>query len=278
MRTSFRWFTVVVLSAFAVLPAPLQAQAQVQSSNLPRGNGVARAARPAPRSVVTAPSFHPAPIRSVNRPAFNAVQIQNFNGTQRFASIGMRPRPTFRPPQRFVAANSGNRQSATVSGTLNLNLATNRVANGNPAPQGTSGNQRFAQTNNANRGSDNLQDHVFARRSGSWHPDWDHNRDHWWNGHLCHFVNNVWIIFDVGYYPWWLYGYPSDYGYYPYSYSPNGYDPYGYQYGSDSGYYTEGQNGDGYSENGQYEDQGDASNTTPDQDLATETVAAVRTS
>ena len=281
VRVRFRWFTAAALTAAGVLPVP--AQAQVQRSNVRSGGGVSyvRVARPAPRSFVAGPSFHPAPIRSFNRPTVNAARVQNVNGVQQSASIEMEPRPTFRPPQRFVPPNLGNRQSATVSGTPNLNLGTDRITNSNPAPQGTSGNQQLAQTNNSNRISgNNPRNHVFAQRSANWHPDWDHNHDHWWRGHLCHFVNNTWIIFEIGFYPWWSYGYPYDYGYYPYSYgsygqSPYGYDPYGYSYGNNSGYYTDGQN-DGYYDNGQYENQDSTSNSSSDQEIVAEIVAAAQ--
>ena len=281
MNTNLRWFTVAALSAAAVLP--MWAQAQVQSSNVRSGNGVnyVRAARPAPpRGFVGAPSFHRAPIRSFNQPGFNPARVQNVNGAQRFGSIGVGPRPTFRPPQRFVAPNLGNQQSATASGTINLNLTTNRVANSNSVPRDTSGNQQSARADNSNRVS-NARNHVFTKRSANWHPDWDHDHDHWWHGHLCHFVNNIWIIFDVGFNPWWSYDYPYDYSYSPYSYgsndySPSGYDPNGYSYGYDSGYYNNGQNGDGYYDNSQYENQGDNSSSSPDRDIAAETVAAAQ--
>ena len=59
--------------------------------------------------------------------------------------------------------------------------------------------------------------HVFAQHSANWHHDWDRSRDHWWNGHHCRFVNGSWVIFDVGFDPWWSwpcpgyeYGYPCD--------------------------------------------------------------------
>src|SRR5215472_906359 len=267
MNTNFRWFTVAVLSAVAVLP--VRAQVQVQNTNVRSGNGViyVRAARPAPPRSFAGSSFHPAPVR---RPMFNAARIQNINGAQRVGSIG--PRPTFQPPQRFVAPNLGNQQSATASETLNLNLATNRIASSNPAPQDTSSNQQLPQTNNSTHATGSGRNHVFAQRSANWHSDWDHNHDHWWHGHLCHFVNNTWIIFEIGFYPWWSYGYPYDYGYYPYSYgsygsSPYGYDPYGYSYGYNLGYYTDGQNGDVYYDNGQYDNQGNTANSSSDQDI-----------
>ena len=63
---------------------------------------------------------------------------------------------------------------------------------------------------------------VVARYGSNWHRNWDRSRDHFWHGHRCHFHNNVWVIFDLGFYP---YGY--GYGYYPYGgaypYYDNGY-------------------------------------------------------
>src|SRR5256886_2374319 len=107
--------------------------------------------------------------------------------------------------------------------------------------QGQHGN-RFAQreTGRGNRTVGNISpghNHVFAQHSGEWHRDWDHNHDHWWNGHRCRWVNNSWFIFDIGFFPW--FGWPySDY--YAYNYYPYGY-PYGYGYPSgyeyDSGAY-----------------------------------------
>jgi hypothetical protein len=66
-----------------------------------------------------------------------------------------------------------------------------------------------------------VQQHVFARRTASWHPDWDRHRDHFWNGHRCRFVNGEWFIYDMGFYPY-DYGYPYDY--YPHAYDPGMYE------------------------------------------------------
>jgi len=71
-------------------------------------------------------------------------------------------------------------------------------------------------------------------------------------------VNNSWIIFDFGFYPWaygygypYSYGYPYNYGYgYSYDYYPSGYDP---------GYYGDGQ----YNGQDQYYSQD--GNDSPDQ-------------
>jgi len=98
---------------------------------------------------------------------------------------------------------------------------------------------RFGQLGNRNRGLRTGREHVFARRSANWQPSWDRRHDHWWNGHRCRFINGVWVIFDLGFYPWWsYYGYPYDYGYpsgYPYDYYPSYYSsdyPYEYDPGS----------------------------------------------
>jgi len=283
MNTNFRWFTVAVLSAVAVLP--VRAQVQVQNTNVRGGNGVncVRAARPAPPRSFSGSSFRPAPIR---RPMFNVARIQNINGAQPVGSID--PRPTFQASQHLAAPNLGNQQSATASGTLNLNLATNRVASSDPAPQGTSSNQQLPQANNSSHSAGSARNHVFAQRSANWHSDWDHNHDHWWHGHLCHFVNNVWVIFEVGFNPWWSYDYPYDYynslpepssqysvGSIDY-YTPSEYEPNGQTYIYNPNDYTDHQNGGGYDDQGQYEKQDDASSSSADRDIAVETVAAAQ--
>ncbi|HEY2102825.1 MAG TPA: peptidoglycan-binding domain-containing protein [Chthoniobacterales bacterium] len=104
------------------------------------------------------------------------------------------------------------------------------------------GDNRFTRTGNnfGSRGLNGGREHLFARRSADWHRDWDRNRDHFWRGHRCRFVNGEWFIFDSGFDPydyWYPYGYP--YGYYPYDYYSDSYYPGGYD-GVDGGYYDEG--------------------------------------
>ena len=117
-------------------------------------------------------------------------------------------------------SNGGNQSSANLRRDRNMRFENNQVRNGN---------QGLRQ---------GWQKHVFAQHAADWHRDWDRRSDHWWNGHRCHFFNGVWIVFDIGFDPWWWWYSPYDYysyGYpYPYSY---GYDP-GY-YGS-TGYYNDG--------------------------------------
>ena len=198
ISTRVCWLMAGALSTAAVLLVPLRAQAQVQSSSVPSGRGVSdvRAARRSPpRSFVAGPSFHPSSIRSFNVSTLKAARVQNINAAQRSTPLGMEQMPTFRPPQCFVPPNLGNRHSAAISGTLNLNLRTNRIANSNPTSRAT-GNQQFAQINKSNRVSgNNLQNHVFAQRSAKRHPDWDRNHDYWRHGHLFHFVGLLFRLY-----------------------------------------------------------------------------------
>jgi Putative peptidoglycan binding domain len=288
MNSNFRWFLVGAFSVAAVLPVRTQAQVQ---SNVVRGGNRVNSAPAAhsgpPRGGVAGPSLGGAPIRSGNHPRFNAARFQNFNGAQRFRSMGVGARPSFRPPPRFVAYNLGNQRPATASGTLNLNIATSRIADSKPAPQGAGSNQQLAQANNSNRDSGSARTHVFTHRSAKWHSDWNHDRDHLWHGHLCHFVNNAWIVYDVGFYPWWYYEYPYDYGYAPDSSDssdtlPSEYDPNGssYVYASPGANYNDGQNGGGDYDQGQYQTQGetqsDDSSSPADRDIGVETVSGAQ--
>jgi len=89
--------------------------------------------------------------------------------------------------------------------------------------------------NNLRNGNNRLrgdwQKNVFAQQSGDWQRDWDRNSDHWWNGHRCCFINGTWVIFNLGFYPWWPSYYPDDY-YYDYGFPNGGYgsSTYGYNY------------------------------------------------
>ena len=84
----------------------------------------------------------------------------------------------------------------------------------------------------------NWRNHVFARPGAEWHHDWNRNREYWWHGHRCRFVNGTWVVFDVGFDPSWPYWWDYPYGYYDYSY------PYSYYYEPD--YYDSGSNDDQY--------------------------------
>ena len=182
MNSNFRWFVVAALTAAAFVPI----RAQAQNSNVRGGNRVTSVpgAHPAPaRKVAAAPLFRGPLMRSVNHQAFNASRFQNFYDVRRVGSMGSRP--AFRPPQRFVANNLGNQRPAAASGAMHVNIAS----------QGTRDKQQLTQANNPNRVLGSTRKHVFTHRSGKWHSDWDHNHDHLWNGHLCHFAHNTWIVY-----------------------------------------------------------------------------------
>ena len=82
---------------------------------------------------------------------------------------------------------------------------------------------------------------IIARHTAGAHPNWDRRRDHNWHGHRCHWYNNAWVIYDLGFYPWAYYGYGYGYPYGPYSYYDNGY--YDDQYAANDQQYENG-NGD----------------------------------
>jgi hypothetical protein len=131
---------------------------------------------------------------------------------QRFGSSGR----TFAQNRQFATARMNHRidASRTVTGS-----------EGRFTRNGQASGSRFE-----SRGAAAAQQHVFARRTANWHPDWDRHRDHFWNGHRCRFVNGEWFIYDTGFYPY-DYGYPYDY--YPYEYDPG-------VYADDANYYSQG--------------------------------------
>jgi hypothetical protein len=218
-----------------------------------RGGAVAHAA-PAAR----------APARAGGFSSFRSMPTRSFGGAmthpqQRYSSFGMRSyRPTgFRQPSiypnRVTVTRSGPYTAATI-GQPNQSNRFARFANyRNPAAT-TVWNQRntgsqFRNGNHPRNGNNRLrgdwQKHVFARHQGDWHRDWDRSCDHWWNGHRCSFINGSWVIFSLGFGPWWPWDYPDN-EYYgndiPYYGSSSPYfsydDPYSYSY--DPSYYDSG--------------------------------------
>jgi hypothetical protein len=186
-------------------------------------------------------SFHSTPMRAYgSRPLYSG---------QRYSSFGMRSSPSFAYRRPYVNSSRGSftRSGPYTAATIRQG---NRVApfvnHRNPAVtsvwnQRNTGTQ-FRNGNNLRNGNNHLrgdwQKHVFGQRSGNWHRDWDRHSDHWWNGHQCCFINGSWVIFNVGFYPWWPYwGYYPDY--YAYGSPYYGYD-YPYSYGYDPGYYDSG--------------------------------------
>jgi len=208
---------------------------------------------------------------------FRSAPIRNYGGSTPTHSTGQRfsSRPTSDAAwrQRFPRSNFENRSNSgaiTSSGAATRNgSAFDRTRSSSRSGTSfdrtrsrtgvreTGSRDRRAQSGSGDRTSVNRaattgQNQVFARHSANWQPNWDKNCDHSWNGHRCRFINGSWVIFNIGFYPWWPIGYPYDY-YYGYGYYPYGYDYYPYGYGYDSGYY--GDSGYNYGD-GEYYGQG----------------------
>jgi hypothetical protein len=168
------------------------------------------------RAHATAPTFH-----SPSSPRFGGGSM--ITRSQRFSSTGLRSTPTsFR--QRYINSSGDGSvvQRQFTPRTLSDGNRLARFENSRARDLGTtrtSHENRVGSIGSGNRAVAGAGNHLFARRSGDWHRDWDRHSDHWWHGHRCRWVNNCWFIFDLGFFPW--YGYPYDY-YDPYSY---GYDP-----------------------------------------------------
>ena len=210
-----------------------------------------------------APAAH-APARAGGFSSFRSMPRRSFAGgmtypRQRYSSFGMRSyRPTgFRQPSIYPNRVTFTRSGPYIAATIGKSSQSNRFprfANyRNPATtsvwnQRNTANQ-FRNGNNLRNGSNHLrgdwQKHVVAQHPGDWHRDWDHHGDHWWNGHRCCFINGSWVIFSLGFDPWWA-GYYPDNEYYgndiPYYGSSSPYfsydDPNSYSY--DPNYYNSG--------------------------------------
>ena len=246
----------VALLASAALVAPVQGGDRHGGGG---GNYVA-SGRGSARSV-SAGSFRSAPMRS-----YSGGGRMIYSG-QRFSSVGLRSSQSmgFRP--RYFNSNAassiGTRQF--TSGNINRGNSVARFSNRNGAISNLrrGGNAPSLVRNGNSTLRSDWRNHVFAQHSGNWHRDWDRGRDHWWNGHRCHFFNGAWFIFDTGFDPWW------PYWYYPYDYYSYGYG-YPYQYGYDPGYYDSGiyQGEDSYSQNGYGDQSGNSAVLAAQQALA----------
>jgi hypothetical protein len=214
-----------------------------------------------------------APARAGGLSSFHSMPTRNFSGrmispAQRHSSFGMRSyRPTaFRQPSiypnRVTFTRSGPYTAATI-GQPNQSNRFVRFANHRNQTATNVWNQRntgsqFTNRDNLRNGNTHLRadwrNHVFAQHAADWHRDWDRHSDHWWNGHRCHFFNGSWVIFNVGFDPWWPYwNYPYDNYAYGYPYYGSSY-PYSYDY--DPGYYDSGDyQGQMYYDQNGYSDQ-----------------------
>jgi hypothetical protein len=170
-------------------------------------------------------SSHPAPMRNAGGDRM-IYQSQRFSSAPLRSSAATAFRQYHSNASAVIGAHSFTAQSMNRSdrGTRFAN-ERNRVLAG----QRHDVRRQVRQT--TNNLPSNWRAHVTAQHSANWHRDWDRRRDHIWHGHHCRFINGSWIIFDLGFEPWWPYWYPYDYYGYGYYYYPYGYTP-GY-YSSD---------------------------------------------
>ncbi len=219
MKTKFLWFALTVSAATIAQANPGAYRAA--GGGFHRG-GVAHAA----------PAAH-APARAGGFSSMHSMPTRSFGGRmiypgQRYSSIAMRPsRPAvFRRPNMYPSHVTYTRSGPFTAATINQANRLPRFANHRNPAATTVWNQRNSGSqfrNGNNRLRTDWHKHVFAQRPRDWHRDWDRHGDHWWNGHRCCFINGSWVIFNIGFDPWWPYWY--DPGYYAYG-SPyyGGYD------------------------------------------------------
>src|SRR5438094_8037646 len=253
------------LSVAVLASAAMIAQAQAGDAHAGRGGvhagavGHAPAAASAPARTGGFSSYHP---------MMRGVGGGMIYPRQRYSSFGMRSyRPTaFRQPSiyrnRATFTRSGPFTAATIRQPNQSNrfprFASYRNQRATSVWNQRNTGSQFRNGNNLRNGNNHLRadwrNHVFSQRSANWHRDWDRHSDHWWNGHRCHFFNGSWVIFNVGFDPWWpSWYYPDDSNAYGYPYS--GYDvPDSYNY--DPGYYDSGDyQGQMYYDQNAYPDQ-----------------------
>ena len=258
MKTKFLWFALTVSAATIAQANPGAYRAA--GGGFHRG-GVAHAA----------PAAH-APARAGGFSSMHSMPTRSFGGRmiypgQRYSSIAMRPsRPAvFRRPNMYPSHVTYTRSGPFTAATINQANRLPRFANHRNPAATTVWNQRNSGSqfrNGNNRLRTDWHKHVFAQRPRDWHRDWDRHGDHWWNGHRCCFINGSWVIFNIGFDPWWPYWYDPDY----YAYGSPYYGGYDYpnSYGYDSPYsydYQPGDYGSGDYQGQQYYDQ----NSYPDE-------------
>jgi len=194
--------------------------------------------------------------RAVGVPSFHAMPMQRFGGgrstysTQRFPSATSRQSGTMQFQPHYANSN--------VSSARSRQFTTGSVGSTERGRHFPNAMNRSTQLRGGNHLRADWHNHVFAQHSAGWHRDWDGNREHWWHGHRCRFINGSWVVFDVGFDPWWPYWWDDPYDYYGYGY------PYPY-------YYDAGDYGDEYYEQNSYAEQSSNSLVaTVQQELARE--------
>ena len=165
-------------------------------------------------------SFSPAHHYSASAGHFSS-HPRNFSGsTPRF----------YRSSPRFSSQAAFRNRAYSATGPR---LAINRATALNPTAYSAAGPRLAVNRTTA------LSSQGFTRSGrvlAASSRNWDRSRDHFWHGHRCHWHNNAWVIFDLGFYPWdYGWGYPyGAYSYYDSGYYGEGYAPDEYSQGPDS--------------------------------------------
>jgi len=250
-----KWLSVAVFASVAMI-------AQANPGGFHAGTGASHGGAVAHRAPAVHAPMRPGGFSSFHSTPMRAYGSRPFYSGQRYSSFGMRTyRPTgFRQPSIYRDRATFTRSGPFTAATIRQPNQSNRFprfASYRNQRATSVWNQRntgiqFGNGNNHLRAD--WRNHVFSQRSANWHGDWDRHSDHWWNGHRCHFFNGSWVIFNVGFDPWWpSWYYPDDSNAYGYPYS--GYDvPDSYNY--DPGYYDSGDyQGQMYYDQNAYPDQ-----------------------
>jgi putative peptidoglycan binding protein len=162
-------------------------------------------ARGSGRSFSSAPHFSAPMVRSAPSRSFSGGP--RYNSAARFSSSRTFYNRSYTAMSPRYSGATAFRNPSYVSSRARF--AANRTTAFNSRTYSRSNAQLAA--GNRTRGFN--QGRVLARFSANnWHRSWDRGRDHFWNGHRCHFRNGFWFIYD----PWSLYPYGYGYGFYPY--------------------------------------------------------------
>src|SRR5437868_9776535 len=204
------------------------------------------------------PSFgmRSSPSSAYRRPVYSSRGSFTRSGPYTVATIPQRNRiAPFANPRNPAVTRVWNQRNTGMQFRNGNNLRNaNNIRNANNLRNG----------NHVRNGNNHLrrdwQKHVFAHQSGNWHRDWNRNCDHSWNGHRCSFINGSWVIFNLGFSPWWSSYYPDDY-YYDYGFPNDGYgsSTYGYGYPNSNNYDPGDNQGQMYYDQNSYPDQSQGS-------------------
>jgi len=262
MKTKFYWFALLASAALI---------AQAQAGGHHGGGGFVGGGGGQISSHAGGPSFHSAPHANFGgggrfagpgqrfsamggRSSSNAFRQHYISGGATIGTRQFAPRDFNRGSRVTRFENRGNRPGRIANPTGERTDIQNQAGGNGLSRFGNNRHDRLGQPgsrvgehNGAVRNRDgqvrngnnlpaNWRNHIAGQRSANWHRDWDRNRDHFWHGHRCRFVDGSWFIFDFGF-PWYPYGYQYDY--YAYDYYPDQYDPDVYE-GDDGDYYGQG--------------------------------------